>query len=266
MGFENTGRVWTTDGLKEHLAGLDKPDWCNAVTLHHTAAPSLAQRPAGLTAQHLRNIEHFYRVTKGWSSAPHLFVDDDQLWGMCSFRKKGVHAVSFNGRAIGIEVLGDYDTESPKSGRGLDCWRNAAAATVVLLDWLGLKASPKTVLFHRDDPETDKSCPGKKVTKDWVLDLIESGSAVSPEKAPTKPTPSVQLAKSELRFDGVHWSVPVAVFLTKKGVDQATIAAKLKRSGKFHYYGTEHLEDAHYDKASETTWAPLRELEELKLP
>src|SRR5512134_3350001 len=99
MGFENTGRVWTVDSLKGHLAEIKKPDWCNAVTLHHTGAPSLAQRPNGFTAQHLRNIEHYYRVTKGWSSAPHLFVDEDQLWGMCDFRKKGVHAVSFNGRS-----------------------------------------------------------------------------------------------------------------------------------------------------------------------
>lgn len=121
MGFENTGRVWTVASLASYLAELRKPDWCDSVTLHHTGAPSLAQRPNGFTAQHLRNIEHYYRVTKGWSSAPHLFVDEDQLWGMCDFRKKGVHAVSFNSRSIGIEVLGEYDTENPLSGRGAAC-------------------------------------------------------------------------------------------------------------------------------------------------
>jgi len=39
-------------------------------------APSLAQRPDGFVAEHLANLRYFYEVTKGWPSAPHLFVDD----------------------------------------------------------------------------------------------------------------------------------------------------------------------------------------------
>jgi hypothetical protein len=265
MGFENTGRVWTVDSLKSDLAQIKKPDWCNSVTLHHTGAPSLAQRPNGFTAQHLRNIEHYYRVTKGWSSAPHLFVDEDQLWGMCDFRKKGVHAVSFNGRSIGIEVLGEYDTESPGSGRGLACWKNAAAATKVVLDWLGKGASKETVLFHRDDPTTDKSCPGTKVAKDWVLGLIGQPLPTEATEPTKKPTPSVKLAKDELRFEGVHWVAPVRVFLMKKGVSEGQIAERLKKRGKFFFYGEELLEDAFYDKATESTWASLHELEALKV-
>lgn len=127
MGFENVGKVWTPQGLQELLGTLTKPDWCDSVTLHHTAAPSLAQRPDGFNAQHIKNIQSYYQNQLGWSSGPHLFVDDDQLWGMCDFRRKGIHAVSFNKRSIGIEVLGDYDSESAKTGRGLDCWKTAAA-------------------------------------------------------------------------------------------------------------------------------------------
>src|SRR4030095_4522909 len=96
MGYENVGLVWTPASLKEYLDTITKPSWCNAITLHHTASPSLAQRPNGLLAQHLRNLEDYYKNTKGWSAGPHLFVDEDQLWGMCDFRRKGVHAVSFN--------------------------------------------------------------------------------------------------------------------------------------------------------------------------
>ena len=203
MGFENTGRVWTVDSLKGYLAQIKKPDWCNSVTLHHTGAPSLAQRPNGLTAQHLRNIEDYYRHTKGWSSAPHLSVDEDQLWGMCDFRKKGVHAVSFNGRSI-VEVLGEYDTEAPGSGRGLACWKNAAAATKVVLDGSENAASKETVFFHRDDPTTNKSCPGTKVAKHWVLGLIGQPLEAEATEPTKKPTPSVKLAKDELRFEGMH--------------------------------------------------------------
>ena len=56
-----------------------------------------------------------------------MFGDEDQLWSMRDFRRPGVHAVSFNSMSIGIEVLGDYDTENPKMGRGLACWESAAA-------------------------------------------------------------------------------------------------------------------------------------------
>lgn len=134
-------------------------------------------RASGFTSQHIRNLEHYYRNPASggktaWSSGPHLFIDDDQCWGMCSFTAQGVHARSFNARAIGIEVLGNYDEESPYTGRGRDCWTIAIGVSRVLLDWLGLQANATTVLFHRDDPRTNKTCPGSKVEKTWVLEQI----------------------------------------------------------------------------------------------
>lgn len=264
MGFENVGRVWTPQTLKEHLDTITPPAWCKAVTLHHTAAPSLAQRPNGLIAQHIRNIQDFYqRPPRRWTSGPHLFADDDQLWGMCAFNRKGVHAVSFNGNSIGIEVLGDYDTENPKTGRGLDCWKTAAAATKVLLDWMGKTASETTVLFHRDDPETTKSCPGTKVKKDWVLGLINGATT---EPAPTthpKPELDVTLKSTEWKFAGEKWCIPVLIYLRKKGVSDAEVASKLKRTGNNFFYDGELLEGAFFDSATELTWAPARELTEI---
>jgi hypothetical protein len=91
---------------------------------------------------------------------------------MCDFRAKGIHAASFNSRSLGIEVLGDYDIEDPNSGRGLACWTNTAETVRVLLKWLGIKKNKNTILFHRDDPKTKKSCPGKRIDKQWFLDLI----------------------------------------------------------------------------------------------
>jgi hypothetical protein len=265
MAFENTGRVWNLDSLEAHLATLTPPAWCNAVTLHHTAVPNLAQRPAGFTAQHLGNIAHYYRVTKGWRSAPHLFVDEDQLWGMCDFRRKGVHAVSFNARAIGIEVLGNYDVENPSSGRGLACWQTAAGATKLLLDWLGRPIGPDTVLFHRDDPRTSKSCPGRLVTKERVLQLIAEPrtKAPPPASASEPPRPSVALPSEALRFDGARWVVPARDFLRAKGVAEEEIRRRLKKRGRFFYFGDELLEDAYYDEVGRTTWVALSELEGL---
>jgi hypothetical protein len=268
MGFENVGVVWTPQTLKTYLSTLTKPAWCKAVTLHHTWSPSLADRPKGFTVQHIKNLESYYKSEdkakkkKAWSSGPHLFVDEDQLWGMCDFLKKGVHAVSFNSMSIGIEVLGNYDKkkEDPKSGRGLECWKTAAAATKVILDWLGLEATAKTVLFHNEDPTTSKTCPGSAIEKAWVLQLITGADAGPLDTTYPKPKIGVTLAATEWKFVGERWCVPVMAFLTKKGVPTSTVAAKLKKVGKEFYYDGEWLERAFYDAASASTWAPTTEL------
>lgn len=178
MGFENVGRVWTPAELKTYLGTLTKPDWATSITFHHTGVPSLEQRPNGFLPNHLTNLQSYYQVTNKWSAGPHLFIDEDQCWGMSDFRQYGVHAKSFNTNSIGIEVLGNYDVESPTSGRGQQCWAVAAGAGKVLLDWLGLQPSALTVKFHRDDPKTDKTCPGTLVEKTWVINQIHAVAAV----------------------------------------------------------------------------------------
>lgn len=267
MGYENVGLIWTTDSLAEYLTTIEKPYWCKGVTLHHTAAPSLAQRPKGFLINHIKNLQHFYQNDKKWSAGPHLFIDEDQVFGMCDLRKTGVHAVSFNSLAIGIEVLGDYDSEDSLSGRGLSCWTTAAAATRALLGWLNLDVTEDTVLFHRDDPTTKKTCPGKKVEKNWVLDLIaktdEPGATVDAHK------PEVGMEWEYWDFRGERWCVPVLEFLQAKGVAAETVIANLKAAGGLFFYGNELLEGAYYVRENSSvqpdsrTWAPVRELMEL---
>ena len=121
MSFSNVGKVWSLDGFKEYISKMAANYWAKAVCLHHTAAPSLAQRPKGLLAQHIENIRSFYADQLGWRSGPHFFIDEDQVWGMTPINEYGVHAVSFNRNSIGIEVLGDYDSEDNASAEGLNC-------------------------------------------------------------------------------------------------------------------------------------------------
>lgn len=117
----------------------------------------------------MRNLQDFYEG-KGWSAGPHLFTDDDQIWTFSPMTARGVHAVSFNATGIGIEMLGDYDTEDPWSGRGLAVLTTTCRAVKALLTRLGLTQA--AIRFHRDDPKTTKTCPGKKVTKAQFLELL----------------------------------------------------------------------------------------------
>jgi hypothetical protein len=271
MGFENVGKIWTPASLEEYLESRTPPAWATSITMHHTASPSLADRPNGLKIQHIRNIQSYYEEKLGWKSGPHLFIDEDEVFGMCDFKAKGVHAKSFNATSIGIEVLGYYDTkkEDPKSGRGLRCWTNAAATARVLLDWLGLKKGNKTVLFHRDDPKTTKTCPGSAVTKDWFLSLIPS-TVSEPVNTPQEPAkPDVGVPWKDWHFVGERWCVPILTFLGAKGIPSAEVIGKLKSiDGKLHYDG-ELIEGAFYvakgksPKPDSCSWAPARELLEI---
>jgi hypothetical protein len=235
---------------------MTKPSWVKGITLHHTGAPSLSTRPHGLTAQHIENIQNFYRNEMGWKGGPHLFVDDDQIWGMNEFSVPGVHAVSFNRTHIGIEVLGDFDSEDPLTGRGFECWMSALSATRNLLDWLSLPVS--SVNFHRDDPKTKKSCPGRKVTKEWVHGIL-SNSII--QTAPKQEEFTISLGgqpfDSRVANAGVVF-VPVRVYLSRiLGVPLESVKG-LTFDGVFAEYNGIDIEKA--IMRDNVAYAPLREV------
>lgn len=164
MGFELVGRSWDTSSFREFVKTQDL-SWAKGITIHHTGTPDLGMRPNGLTAQHMRNIQHYYQNTKGWSAGPHLFADDDQILGMSSLERRGVHAMSFNRTHLGIEILGNYNQgkDDRYVTRGSNCWRMGLTAVAILIRESHLQVYD--VNFHRDDPRTSKECPGKTISK-----------------------------------------------------------------------------------------------------
>ena len=53
------GTSLSTDEFESYCHGLHWTSWRPSfITLHNTAAPSLAQRPNGLTKQHILNLEN----------------------------------------------------------------------------------------------------------------------------------------------------------------------------------------------------------------
>ena len=247
MSYANVGKVWTVESFREYLKGLKRPSYAKSVTIHHTGAPSLAQRQNGLLAQHILNIQSYYK-SLGWSRGPHLFIDEDQVFGMTPLNVPGIHAVSFNRSSIGIEVLGDYDSEDPLSGRGLQCMKNAAAITKALFEWLDIPINETTLKFHRDDPKTRKTCPGKKVKKDWFISLVQSSSSQSTPVIPIFSMPSEE--------------VPIIDYVVKhKGykIDAAVKALKVK-NGVTTFNGA-WIESARYDSKLQLTVARAHELD-----
>ena len=140
------------------------------LVLHNTAVPSLAQRPNGLSIAHIRALENYYANEKGWSAGPHLFIDDHGIWVFTALTTTGVHSPSWNGTAIGIEMLGDYARESFTSGRGLEVRRNTVAAMAALNNVL--RFEPGAFRFHVQDHRSDHDCPG-------ILARAERGNLVA---------------------------------------------------------------------------------------
>lgn len=176
-GFPIVGQSLFPDQLPDYLDTLSPADfrWTpSRICIHHTAAPSLRQRPAGFVQQHMRNLRDYYKEKRGWDRGPHLFVDDDEVWLFTPLTSPGIHAASFNRDAIGIEMLGDYDNEDPKTGRGRAVIETTARAVVHLMAHFGI--GEDDILFHRDDPQTDKTCPGSKIAKPWFLQQVKEAA------------------------------------------------------------------------------------------
>lgn len=168
------GKAFALAEFQSYVDRLELGTWQpSLVVIHHTAAPSLAMRPVGWQPQHMANLKyHYEHNVKGapWSAGPHIFTDEEKVWIFSPLEKRGVHAVSFNALGWGIEMLGDYDAEDPWSGRGLNVMTLTAHATAILLQKIGRDAA--AIRFHRDDPKTTKSCPGRKVNKARFIALV----------------------------------------------------------------------------------------------
>ena len=180
------GASFTPATFDQYCHGLHWLAWRPSfIVLHNTSVPSLADRPNGLSKGNILDLEQYYRHVQHWSAGPHLFVDDHQIWVFTPLTVSGVHSPSWNKVALGIEMLGEYQTEPFNSGRGAQVHANAVAAVATLSAVLGL--DPAGLRFHKEDPlTTHKSCPGQHVVK---ADFIQEVQALLAERHGGEHTP-----------------------------------------------------------------------------
>jgi len=191
------------DQLRAHIFDMEFKWRPSFMVIHNTAAPSLAQwhrDPAKLPPekrrpQRMQNLIGWYRDEQGWPSGPHAFVDDEFVWTFTPFNQKGTHSPSWNGTALGIELVGDYDKEDDDLGPGLSVKKNAIALFAILHERLGL--DPNTIRLHREDPKTTHACPGKDLAQDKaafiasVLEYMGHGGEHPDIPLPSDTTPIV---------------------------------------------------------------------------
>lgn len=179
------GKCFSTSAqFLDYLENLKFGAWRpRYVTMHHTGGPSLATwktyahgtRKVPITdAQWMKNLAAYYGNELGWNAGPHFFFTPDNFCVLSLPEKRGVHAVSFNANSWGVECVGDFDAEpftpdlANRYAEGLACLHLA----------LGMSPDPyqfntRGLHFHRDDPKTSKTCPGRKVDKQKMIDLVK---------------------------------------------------------------------------------------------
>lgn len=132
------------------------------VVLHNTAAPNLAQYAKSGGKKRMDSLENYYKG-KGWKGGPHLFIGPDGIWLFNPLQHRGTHSPTWNGRAFGVEMVGDYDVDEFNSGKGLLVQRAAIEAIAILCYVFDIQTAD--IKLHKEDPETTHACPGKKVVK-----------------------------------------------------------------------------------------------------
>ena len=201
----NVGKVFpTAAGFLAYLEALKFDAWRpRFVTMHHTGAPDLKTWQGWQTrakpvsdVQWLKNLAGYYGNTMKWRSGPQFFFTPNNFCVLSPPTARGVHAASFNAASWGVECVGDFDREAftgpvrDKYIEGLACLH---IATGLQLD--PFQRGVRGLHFHRDDPLTSKTCPGKKVDKTVLIAAIKkkmadmTGGDHPAEQVTVKPTP-----------------------------------------------------------------------------
>lgn len=182
------GRVLSIPGWLDYVASYSfGPIAPTRVVLHHTAIPTVEQW-AG--ARSMEGIQRYY-ASKGWATAPHIFVGPDGIWLFTPMKDVGIHAGTGNSGysdgsfwySIGVEMVGSYDHARP----GGAIWEGTKAVLGGLSRRLGI-APRELISFHRNYTN-QKSCPGWAVTKEWVWPEVEHWLAGQAPPPPPPPGP-----------------------------------------------------------------------------
>jgi hypothetical protein len=178
--------------FKSYLHGLNYNNWRpSGIVQHNTASPTLHQWWNSVPpAERMDNLISYYRDEMGWSAGPHCFVDGVSYWVLTDFNVSGVHSPSWNATRLGIEMVGDYDTESDESGMGKQVMDMTVALFGECCAYFGWEPNNDKIKQHKEDPNTDHDCPGENVVKSEFLTDVTNYMGDGGDHMPESPEPT----------------------------------------------------------------------------
>lgn len=192
------GKARTLEESIAYLAMLKWTDWkVQGITLHNTSAPTLAQWVESGPAHdaRIRNLENYYENELGWHAGPHWFISRNHINWFSNPLLPGVHSRCWNATRFGIEMAGEYNTESFNDGDGAMVRDLALQWVAALNNRFGFKA--EDITFHVECKRDNHDCPGKHVVKPDVIARVKqymTGALPTPPiitpPAPPAPAPT----------------------------------------------------------------------------
>jgi hypothetical protein len=171
---------YTRETFLAHVNALDFSGWRpKFLTLHNTSLPTLKMwvESGPQHDQRLVNLQSYYEKQLGWHQGPQGFISRNFINGFSPLNAPGVHASCFNAVSIGLEMVGDFDTEPFDSGDGAMVRDNAVFAAAVLHNKLGWDPARYVygvsgLHFHVECKHDNHGCPGRLVHKADVVARI----------------------------------------------------------------------------------------------
>lgn len=210
------GKARSLQESVDYLATLHWADWKpQGITLHNTAAPTLAQW-AETGPNHdarIRNLESYYENELGWHAGPHWFISRTRINWFSNPLLPGVHSRCWNATRFGIEMVGDYGREPFDSGDGASVRDLAVAWIAALNKKFGF--NPADLTFHKECTRDNHDCPGRLVSKPDVIARVRAAMAgVAPPipVAPPSPPPPI-----ETHANVTHENIEATVFGDEMG-------------------------------------------------
>ena len=177
------GRILKIEQVREHLASLqfDSSFRPKFIEIHNTSVPDIKlfetwmARGNPTPSQWLKNLAGYY-AGLGWNSMPHAFVMPDGTIGLgAPFNIKGTHSPSWNGIAIGIETVGEFERE-------IFAGTPTEHALVALVGELHMRLNLQPdhyvkgvsgIHFHKEDlKSTHRTCPGRNLDKPTFVQSV----------------------------------------------------------------------------------------------
>ena len=115
------------------------------------------------TPEKIRNL---HINIKGWEDIGYHFMIDREgkLLRGRNLETVGAHVYGYNEDSIGVCLLGNLDKENAKE-KQLEMLRRLIGMLCKEFD-----LNNKNIRLHRDFPNVTKSCPGKNISRELILD------------------------------------------------------------------------------------------------
>jgi N-acetylmuramoyl-L-alanine amidase len=202
------GKPYTRDQLAARINACDFSTWKHKdgspgkpafITLHNTSTPDIKLWQSWAPAkrqQYILNMQPYYE-NMGWRGGPHFFVPpqtDICAFGFNDLMAAGTHASCFNNVSIGIEMVGEFDSEAFDSGPGAQVADNAIYLMALLHNKIGLTPTPYAynrfgLHFHVECKADNHDCPGKLARKPDIVARVKAKMAELAGPPPAIGTP-----------------------------------------------------------------------------